>query len=305
MTSNCAKATFLMFALLLISAPVAAQDTVEFMVNWTANPEPDVTKYLVYRSLSPDDGFELIDSVNATATPYYVDSGIAEGSRFYYRVKAKNSNGDVSGLSAPVSGITIPNGADEATKSICRISSFRKTDEGVYDVTWITADPTNGFLIYDSDDESLDLNSQWDDGGYQTTHTVQVSSLDEADLYYFRAVSYDENKNMAISTIEELEIDNEDPAPPSVVQDLNIYPVPFNPSMGNMVIDGMPAGGSVAIYNESGLEVWSRDDVEASSTISWNGTNRRGSPVASGVYYVMVKRAGGEVVSKNPIIVVH
>ena len=289
---------------LVFSLPAAAQQTVDYMVNWSANPEPDIEKYLIYRSFESESGFEVIDSVGVT-TLFYVDSEREEGTVCYYRVAAKNTSGAIGVMSYNVSAFTIPDGADHATDDLCRISSFRKVENRVYNITWVTEKPTVGFLQFDSDDEVLDLTSVWDDSEYQTTHTTQVSNFESEGTYYFRAVSYDADKNMVISSVDLLEVVDEDPAPPAAVQDLAIYPVPYNPVLGQMTLDGVPAGGSVAIYNESGLEIWRKNNVGSGSMLGWDGNNMHGSAVASGIYYVVAKSESGKVFSRNPIMVVH
>ncbi|MBN2183815.1 MAG: hypothetical protein JW746_00655 [Candidatus Krumholzibacteriota bacterium] len=289
---------------LVFSIPAAAQQTVDYMVNWSANPEPDIQKYLIYRSSDPETGFAVIDSVDVPALSY-IDSAREEGDVFYYRVAAKNTGGAVGLMSDNVSGLTIPDGADHATDDLCRISSFRKIENRVYNVTWVTQNPTIGFLLFDSDDEVLDLSSDWDDSEYQTTHTTRINDFESEGTYYFRAVSYDEDKNMVISSVDLLEVVDENTVPPSAVQDLAIYPVPYNPLSGQLTIDGVPVGGSVAIYNDSGLEVWRKNNSGSGSVLDWDGNNLRGSAVTSGIYYVVAKSENGEVFSRNPIMIVH
>jgi len=63
-------------------------------------------------------------------------------------------------------------------------------------------------------------------------------------------------------------------------------------------------GGSVTIYNERGLDVWGTN-VEGESPLEWKGVNRQGTPVASGIYYIVIKDAQGGVVEKRPIMVVN
>ncbi len=296
--------TAIFILVLIFSIPAAAQETVDYMVNWSANPEPDIERYLVFRSLDPDAGFVAIDSVGA-GTLYYVDSALEEGTVFYYRVAARNTSGALGVLSENVSGFTIPDSADNATKNLCRISSFRKIENRVYDVTWVTDYPTVGFLQFDSDDEVLDLSSDWDDSEYGTNHTIRVNDFDSEGTYYFRAVSYDEDKNMIISAVELLEVEDDNTVPPSAVQDLAIFPVPYDPSSGQMTIDGVPAGGAVAIYNESGLEVWRKNNTGTGTVLDWDGNNQQGSAVTSGIYYVVAKSENGKVFSRKPIMVVH
>ena len=50
--------------------PAFAQETTDYLINWVSNPEPNVAGYIIYRSLYPETGFEVIDSVGASTTSY-------------------------------------------------------------------------------------------------------------------------------------------------------------------------------------------------------------------------------------------
>ena len=60
----------------------------------------------------------------------------------------------------------------------------------------------------------------------------------------------------------------------------------------------------MTVVNGNGMEIWSRD-IGTETNFTWDGSNNQGSPVMSGVYYVIVKDAGGSVVERRPIMIVH
>jgi hypothetical protein len=145
--------------------------------------------------------------------------------------------------------------------------------------------------------------SAWDDDQYSLTHAANISGLLMPQKYYVRAVAFDNAKNMTVSSYDSLVATGENPAPLTAPA-LSIYPVPFNPGMNRgLTLANLPMGGSIAIFNERGLDVWSRG-VNDASPMLWNGTNRQGSPVASGIYYVLIKDSRGSVVEKRPIMLV-
>lgn len=297
----------LMTALILIlltlsSVPLMAQDATDYYLSWPPNPEPDVAGYVIYRSIYTTLAtFEPIDSV-AASTFSYIDPAIPKGTTYYYRLIAKNTLGERSPYSNPVSGFTIPQDAGETTKDLCRIIAIDRNPDGSFDVHWTTAIPSIGFVQYDRD-PSLDDISEWDDSQYATNHSVTLTGLLAPHTYYLRAVSYDGDDNMVVSALDTLVITGDNPTPVSAPL-LAIYPVPYNPGMGTMQFDNLPAGGSVAVISGNGLEVWNKKLGSETST-SWDGINNQGSPVMSGVYYVIVKNSSGTVVDKRPVMVVH
>jgi beta propeller repeat protein len=59
-------------------------------LNWSANPEPDVVDYVVYRSLAPGGPYTLIGVANSLT---YLDQNLTPGGTYYYRVAARNQSG--------------------------------------------------------------------------------------------------------------------------------------------------------------------------------------------------------------------
>lgn len=291
-------ATFLL--LFMFSAGASAQSTVDYLVNWEPNPEPDITGYILYRSLDRNSGFEPIDSVGNN-TFDYLDSGLEKGVRYFYRVQAKNSSGGRSGLSNPVSGMTIPDDAPTTIQDSCQITLVSPIGGGSFRVDWETAASTTGFIQYDLD-LTLDSMSTWDDTQYAMSHSAQLDGL-ELGRYYARAASFDNYDNLTVSSLDSFVVDNENSEPVSAPQ-LSIYPVPFRPSQSDMSMVNLPGNGSVRIFNSSGTEIYT-EDVGGDGEITWDGTNRNGSKVASGVYYVLVNDSKGRTLSKRPIMIVN
>ena len=292
------RATLFLVLLMSFTSPLEA---VDYIINWQPNPEPYVSKYIIYRSLSTDiSSFVPIDSV-AVNINTYTDTGLEEGVRYYYRLVAADNDGNRSGFSNTVSGLTIPRDADEPTKDMCRVTAMDSINLGSYDINWSTLNQTIGFVQYDTD-ASMDYMSAWDNT-YDTDHTVRIDELTLQEIYLLRAVSYDNSNNMTISCMDSLEVNGEEVQPISAPQ-LSIYPVPYRPGAGVLSLDNLPAGGSVTIFNENGLEVWS-EKIGIDTSIDWNGNNLQGSPVMSGVYYVVTKDANGDVIENRSIMIVN
>ena len=302
MTRKFIKASLIFLLIIVPLSPLMAQSTTGYLVSWAPNPEPEVAGYIIYRSLSSDTGFEVTDSVDVSTTTY-VDSDLQKGTFYYYRLKAKDAEGNRGLFSNLVSGMTIPQDADAGTNNLCEITDIQPAVGTGLEVDWQTQTPTIGFVQYDSDATSLDSMTTWDDDSYDQTHASTTGELVAPATYYMRAVSYDDSNAMIVSAVDTFVFAGENPTPLSAPT-LSIFPVPYNPGTGGLSMMNLPENGKVTIYDGNGLEVW-RKDVGTQTAMNWNGENRNGSQVMSGVYYVITTDAGGEVFDKRPIMIVN
>ncbi len=169
-------------------------------LEWEASEERDLQGYNVYRSPRSDEGYERLEGVEGapftTGQITYIDSGLAAGEVFFYRVSALNSQGE-SRLSAFV-GTTVH--TDDSPPAV---PTFLEgvplvDDPSMLDITW-TAPTTDaaggrltglqGFQIYRSLDEDgpfklvgTATEAAFVDTGLQelTTYFYQVEALDPA-----------------------------------------------------------------------------------------------------------------------------
>jgi hypothetical protein len=90
----------------LAPASPAAQglSTDEIQFTWSDVSQNETT-YQIERSTSAASGFTLLTTLGVDATGY-IDAGLADGARFYYRVRAVNSIGN-SAYTTPVAGATL------------------------------------------------------------------------------------------------------------------------------------------------------------------------------------------------------
>ncbi len=291
----------LIFLLIIVPLTPLAAQTASYMISWSPNPEPEVAGYVIFRSLSATSGFVAVDSVGASTTTY-VDTGLQKGTIYFYRLKAKDADGNRGLFSNLVSGMTIPQDAAPAVNSLCEITDIQPNGTSGLEVDWQTQYPTIGFVQYDRD-ASLDSMSAWDDGSYGQTHTSATGELLAPATYYLRAVSYDDADHMIVSAVDTFIFAGENPTPLSAPA-LSIFPVPYHPGSGGLSLMNLPENGRVAIYDGNGLEVW-RKEIGTQTAMNWNGENQNGSQVMSGVYYVITTDSGGQVFDKRPIMIVN
>ncbi len=77
-------------------------------LTWQAGAEADLLGYVVHRATSAGGPFIQANAVPGDRTAYYLDSGLAPLTRYYYEVAAVDSSGNVSALTPAVSGSTNP-----------------------------------------------------------------------------------------------------------------------------------------------------------------------------------------------------
>ncbi len=90
------------------AAPVglsASPGSKQISLSWTANIESDVTGYMIYRSASQNGTYTMINTVNAPTTTY-TNTGLSDGTTYWYKIKAYDAGSNESLLSAAVSATT-------------------------------------------------------------------------------------------------------------------------------------------------------------------------------------------------------
>ena len=82
-----------------------------------------------------------------------------------------------------------------------------------------------------------------------------------------------------------------------------VYPNPVRPDYtGPIAIKGLTMDSEVKILSTSGQLIWM--GTSAGGTCTWNGTNKQGRRVASGVYHVVANNAEGKKAIVSRIIVI-
>ena len=84
---------------------------------------------------------------------------------------------------------------------------------------------------------------------------------------------------------------------------VNVFPNPVTADYtGPIAVRGLAMDAEVKILSSSGQLVWS--GTSSGGTFTWNGCNKRGRRVASGVYHVVANNAQGKNAIVTRIIVI-
>ncbi len=127
-------------------------------ITWTPSTEPDVDGYIIYRSQTSGSGFSAIETVEGRTNALHTDSGLTDGTTYYYYIVAYDNGPNYSPGSAEAS--------ETSDSDTDRDGDFNLIDEdddndGLLD----TEEDKNGDGILD-DDETDPLNEDTDGDGH-------------------------------------------------------------------------------------------------------------------------------------------
>ncbi len=93
-----------LFIMLLLPSGVRAADVYinrpYVTLTWTANPDPDLGGYEVFRANSYDGPYDKLHEGLITATSW-TDTNVSDGLTYYYKLRAVDLCGNVSDFSLP------------------------------------------------------------------------------------------------------------------------------------------------------------------------------------------------------------
>ena len=84
-------------------------------------------------------------------------------------------------------------------------------------------------------------------------------------------------------------------APGASVAEGFVFPNPFRPSQGHtyLKLSNLPAGAHIKIFTATGRLLKELDADAAGQVLTWNGSDRDGRALASGVYLAVIEGTGG------------
>ncbi|NVM31595.1 MAG: fibronectin type III domain-containing protein, partial [Candidatus Helarchaeota archaeon] len=231
---------------------VTSSSNTSLLLNWTANTEPDLKYYNIYRStlrgFSPGPG----NKVNTTTTPYYNDTGLTYLQKYYYRVSAE----DIAGLEGPYSSQKsgVPGGA-LLDKPVNINVTVITTGETLY-LTWDNVSGAATYNIYRDTVEGFTPTVIKIIKTVSSNETYDSAGLIDNTTYYYRitGVSSDDVEGHISDEVNGTPIDTVEPPP---VANLIVS----NPGIGNtlqLTWDTSPAPDLdyYLVYRNSTTESW-------------------------------------------------
>jgi fibronectin type 3 domain-containing protein len=283
----------------LAAAPGPAEGGIQ--VGWDANGEPDLDHYRLERSESPAFGPDRVPF--ETPEISHQDTGLVPGQAYYYRVFAVDAGANESGPS----WVVFTTALDLAPNAPTGLAVVSGPAQGEATATWdANAEPDLDRYRVERDTVEVFSPSAvcfWVEG----TSYVD-GGLEEGVTYYYRVYAVDAggNESPPSETVEIVLQETE--VPEHFLPSLSLAGP--NPTWADEVVFAytVPVEGSqvsIAIYDVSGRAVTTVVDgyreAGAYRTV-WDGRNRSGRRVGSGVY--LCRAEIGEWTDKRKIVLV-
>jgi hypothetical protein len=247
-------------------------------LTWSANPEKDVASYAIYKGPQPNPTSQIAQVPTSENT--YVDSDIALGNLYYYRVTAVDSAGNVSGFSQEILvSSDVITGVELASFSAQNV-------DGKVVLSWVTASDTGsgGFEVerkFENEAyKKIDFVASLGEPG---SYTWEDAGASTAGAYYYRlkqvdlqgGFNYSEEISVSVGIPKEFELSQN-------------HPNPFNPETTFTYSVSSGSELSIIIYDLLGKQVQTlvREFKQPGRyQIKWNGTDDNSQRVASGIYF--------------------
>ena len=195
-------------------------------LSWTANPEPDLNHYNIYRGTVT--GF-TVNTISDTpvAQPVahnYSDAGLSESTTYYYRIAAVDNTGNIGSLSDEASGITTDATAPAKVIGLAAttISSSR------IDLSWTanTEPDLAHYNIFRGTTVGFPVNPATDTPLAQSVANSfsDNTGLLESTTYYYKVAAVDTSGNIGVVSDEAIATTSDSTAP-SKVLDLTVAAV--------------------------------------------------------------------------------
>ena len=184
------------------STPVGLQTTIgdrQVSLSWTA--VSGASKYNIYRKSGNDYPY-----LGQTANTSYTDTGLANGTTYYYKVSALSSSDQESAATAEISatpqtqgGAVIYSGGGESLDtippSISNIQLQIGSTKAV--ISWQTSEPSLSWLLYGT---STSYGFTKKLSSYLTSHSSMLTGLLPQTTYHYQVKSEDKAGNIAAYT---------------------------------------------------------------------------------------------------------
>ena len=188
----------------------ASGDLSGITISWSISSEVDTARYRIYRSLEPDDGFELLTTINNRNTLNFRDTTVATEILYYYYIVGVNSHGHESPPSAIAAGMR---GVDEEPPQVTRMTPANNTFiNSIRNITVTAIDnvAVNCVIL----EYSTDAGETWEEYGEKIgspyTFAFDTTQFEDG-IIRIRATAYDAMNNESTPLTYVYYIDNTGP----------------------------------------------------------------------------------------------
>ena len=286
---------------------------------WSAsNPANDVAYYNIYRATtSGGENFSSPTYTVPAGTITYMDEdkATANGQTYYYVVRAEDAVGNIETNTEEISA-TASGGEGPTFASTTADKSSYKNGETIT-LTVQLADQDSGctlsadfsniddhfemgmenFVDWASDGQDNDGDGHIDEedekGYYSVIYTISSINGKSDGNYSVSVTATDSAANSTIYFIY-LTLDNSGLLPS--LQNLKVYPNPFNPTAGHtqIIFDGLTSNARIQIFTLSGELIADSNTLKSQEKWIWNVTNKEGKDIVRGIYIYLVTNSAGE-----------
>jgi len=198
-------------------------------LTWNANPQPNIAHYTVYRNDSAGPGGSYME-LGQTALLKFEEYGLTDGTVYYYKLTASNTQGYDSGYSPPVPGIpwdslgpkvNFTNPAPDVSIG-GNYNIQYTTDNDTQLIEFGYYNDTNGDHIANDGNNWVMIETTTDidgDLGWDTTLTSGVGPGDQPHVL-LRAIALDEVPNVGPTIMVNVSVDNTPPGTPVLLDTL-------------------------------------------------------------------------------------
>ncbi len=171
---------------------VTSSDFKEF-VYWQAYSAASgaaFSSYKIYRSTDSGSTYSLYTTINDANYNYYLDSGLASSTTYYYKIQAIDSDGDSSAFTSAVSDLPNGQGGSDLAAPVISGVTASTTQSTWFTILWNTDELSDSVVQYSADPD-VGFGSSKTVSTMVTSHVVTVTGLTPNTLYHYRVRSSD------------------------------------------------------------------------------------------------------------------
>jgi hypothetical protein len=171
----------------------------ELTVKWAAGSGQNEASFDHYTIERSTDGTNY-STLGTTSNTTYLDSGLSSSLTYYYQIKSVDNSGHESAASSVVSRQPTGNYASPPSYVGDPSSSVQAASATI---TWVTNRNSSSFVKYSKSETGLSSSDQsvaQSKGQIDsvTSHSVSISGLSPSTTYYYKVLSYDENRDYGL-----------------------------------------------------------------------------------------------------------